>query len=286
MRKQILTKYPNWINEIDGSKHVAGFTNDMDGLLCASFAKHYLGLEVNEFFDFETRYAINPDEERETIFFDCAVSQGKTFDNHVTKTFYSRLVNKKSANLNNVFEVGYDNYTGKFSMSTLIQLYSIFNIPLPKSEIGKMILLCVDVGFKGFYNARFKSTYVNYLEIMGMAELTDVLKKYTKEEMYQFMLSHQLNASIYRLKNKKLFIHMKDGYKIDWINFDTGMDLDFYTKHLGFKVFLPRGNFELVEEYEKRTMHQLEFTKKYKKMAFSYALINAQTVMASLKKGE
>lgn len=287
MQTKIRELYPQWTNEINSSIYNGGFTADMDGLLCSSFAKHHLGLEFNSFYDFKSLYQANPSDDRETIFFDCAIKEGKTFDNHMTKLGERTYYNKQSANINNVNGIHLGKYTSKFAMSTLIQLYALYNVPLPESHQGKLILLCCDVGFKGFYDSRYKDAFLSYLEMFDMLELVEILEKYTRDQMYEFMLRAQMNMSIKRQNNGHLIIEMdsRNIYGAKWINFATGMDLDFFTKHLEYPVELPEAKFELVETFRTKTIDAWQLSK-YMDMAHSYAFINSQKVMISLRKGE
>lgn len=285
MKKEIRELYPNWIDNIDGKKYTAGFTADMDGLLCASFAKHHLGLEVNAFYNFKKMCKINPTDKRELIFFDSALKEGKVFDNHLTKGAERAYVNPESANINSVLGNHRGEYTDKFAMSTFIQLYALYNIPLPTTLQGKLILLCVDVGFKGYYDSRYKSTFLSYLEMFGMMELVDVLEQFTQQQMYEFMLRAKMNMSIQHMSNNKLFINTDlGGYNADWFNFETGMDLDWYSKHLGFPVELPQEKFEVVEEFTTKTLDAYMFNNKQEEQAVSYAYINSKKIMVSFRK--
>lgn len=286
MQTETRELYPTWIDQIDPKKHNAGFTADMDGLLCAAFAKYHLGLEVNKFYDFRGLYSADISNQRETIFFDCAIKKGKTFDNHMTRLSQNSYVNPESANINNVTGVNLSNYTDKFAMSTLIQLYAIYNVPLPKSLQGKLILLCCDVGFKGFYDDRYKTTFLSYLERFNMLELVDVLNQFTRSQMYEIMLRAQMNISIKRQGSGRLCIDMdsRNLYGAKYMNFTTGMDLDIFTKHLGYPVELPEEQFTLVEAFKTKTIDTWELPK-YMDMAHSYAFINSNKVMISLKRG-
>ncbi|GKV64097.1 hypothetical protein NCCP2331_02500 [Sporosarcina sp. NCCP-2331] len=285
MQKEIRELYPKFINEIDEKKFVSGFTADMDGLLCASFAKHHLGLEVNSFYDFKGLYVVDNSEERETVFFDCALKEGKCFDNHITKFGVDSLLNPESANINSVMDVHRGRYRDKFAMSTLIQLYALYNVPLPKTLQGKLTVLCCDVGFKGFYDNRFRDQFLSYLQYFDMVELVEVLEQFTQDQMYEFMLRAQMNMSIQVQNNKHLYIDMasKNSYGAKWHNFETGMDLDFFSKHLEYPVELPASKFELVEKFRTVTLQASQLSNEIIENAHSYAFINSQKVMVSLK---
>lgn len=285
MQKNIRDSYPNWTNEINSNKYNIGFTADMDGLLCSAFARHHLGLEVNKFYDFRRLYTTDQSDKRETIYFDCAITKGKTFDNHFTRLGKDTPYNEQSANINNVTGVHVGRYTDKFAMSTLIQLYAIYDIPLPSSLQGKLILLCCDVGFKGYYNADFRDTFLHYLKVFDMMELVEVLEQFSVQQMYEIMLRAQMNMSIHQ-QNGLLSIHMnnKNPYGAKWFNFETGMDLDWFTQHLGYPVELPRQKFEVVETFTTKTIDTWEISQYINQNLFSYAFINKNKTMLSIGK--
>lgn len=290
MQKEIREKYPKWIDEINNDDFNLGFTADMDGLLCSAFLKHHKGLEVNQFYDFKNLYQLNLNDNRETIFVDCALKEGKTFDNHMTRLARNIYINPESANINNVMGVHRGSYTDKFAMSTLIQLYAIYNVPLPKTLQGKLILLLCDVGFKGYYSDRFRPIFLKYLEMFNMLELVEVLEQFTRQQMYDLFRRAQMDISIhaetYKKKRGHLFIDMKNDnhYGAKWYDFDTGMDLDWFMEHLGYPVELPQGSFKHVEGFTTKTIDAWLFNAKTLQQAHSYAFINKNKVMISLKK--
>lgn len=287
MQKEIRELYPTWIDQIDPKKYNAGFTADMDGLLCASFAKHYLGLDPVKFYTFKRLYSSDVTDQRETIFFDCALKENKCFDNHMTRLNATSYINTQSANINNVTGVHRDRYTDKFAMSTLIQLYSLYNVPLPKTLEGKLILLCCDVGFKGYYDERYKKQFLSYLEMFNMLELVDVLNKFTRDQMYQIMLRAQMNMKIIMQAKGKLYIDMdsKNAYSSKWWDFETGMNLKPFTEYLGYPVELPQSKFAVVESFTTKTIDYWKFTPQILQDTHSYAFINSNKVMISFKRG-
>ena len=59
--------------------------------------------------------------------------------------------NTDMINLNLMCQVTNDNYTDKYAGSTLLTIWSVYDLPLPETEEGKMLLLCIDSAYKGFY---------------------------------------------------------------------------------------------------------------------------------------
>lgn len=288
MQKQFKELYPQWTKELDSMKHNLIMTNDMDSLLSCMFLKHYFGLEINSFYSFYSMSKINSADQRESIGVDCALKEGKCFDNHMVRSDASSYINVQSANINNVSGVHRERYTDKFAMSTLIQLYALYNIPLPESKQGKMILLCCDVGFKGYYDERFRDTFLSYLEKFEMMELVEILEMYTKDQMYWFMLRADLDLSI-RLqqsgKNQGKLCFESSGNNPDLqARWADEINLEWYEQHLGFPVELPEASFETVEKYAAKTIDWNELDAKTMQKAFSYAFINKRKIMISERK--
>jgi hypothetical protein len=90
-----------------------------------------------------------------------------------------------------------DNYTDKYAGSTLLTVWSVYNIPLPETEIGKMLLLCIDSAYKGFYAPAFHDIQKHYLvDIMGLDGLYDVIKRHTEEEFEDLIIEYGLRKKI------------------------------------------------------------------------------------------
>lgn len=263
-------------------------TNDMDSLLSCMFLKHHFGLEVNTFYSFHSVNKINAADQREAIGVDCALKEGKCFDNHMVRSDESSYINVQSANINNVSGVHRGRYTDKFAMSTLIQLYAMYNVPLPESTQGKLILLCTDVGFKGYYDERYRDTFLSYLEKFGMMELVEVLDMFTQDQMYWFMLRAELDISI-RLnqsgkKKGKLSFESSGNNPDLTARWEQTINLEWYEQHLGFSVELPEASFERFEKFAARTIEWNELDAQTMQRAFSYAFINKRKIMISERK--
>lgn len=288
MQTDIRKLYSEWTNDLTKDKYNLIMTNDMDSLLSAMFLKHHFGLEVNSFFSFYSMSKIDTTDQREPIGVDAALVTGKTFDNHLTQLNASSYINVQSANINNVSGVHRGRYTDKFAMSTLIQLYAMYSIPLPESIQGKLIVLCTDVGFKGYYDERYRGTFLSYLEKFEMMELVEVLETYTKDQMYWFMLRAELDLTI-RLKqsgkNKGKLYYESSGNNPDLTaRWADEIDIAWFEKHLGFPVELPEATFETVEKFTAKTIEWDELDKKTMQRAFSYAFINKRKIMISERK--
>lgn len=281
MKQDLLEKYPSWVHDLKNINRNLTLTNDLDSLISCSLLNHLFGLEVNYFYSFSKISRLDQSDQRQSIGVDCALKQGVCFDNHVTMLESASYINPLSANINAIEGVNRNRYTDKFAMSTLIQLWSLYGLPLPCTLEGKMILLCIDVGFKGFYDERFKSIFLSYLEQLEMMELVKVLEVHTRDQMYDFMLKHELDSGIILKKSGELSLYTTGNNPNSFL---YELDLDWIGKHLGFSIELPQGVFDVVERFETRTIDWYELNQKTIDRAFSYAFINRNKIMISLKK--
>ncbi|MSS43776.1 hypothetical protein FYJ27_08550 [Anaerosalibacter bizertensis] len=113
--------------------------------------------------------------------------------NHVLKVREGQEVNSLSVNNHITY-----NYYDKSLFSTTLYLYYLLAIPLPKSELGKMILLAIDstylswykytspynlaINELSYYTIQNRKTLTGYLEQYGMTEMIDVLNRRTEKD--------------------------------------------------------------------------------------------------------
>ncbi|MEK5521576.1 hypothetical protein [Heyndrickxia sp. FSL W8-0423] len=124
----------------------------------------------------------------------------RTFDNHVTKQYYSSSYNPFMMNPNIYYDItANDNYYKKYPFSTLMLIMAYYDIPLPKSDIGKDLILACDSAFKGHYtsNKFFKDIHTTWLERMGFDGLIDRLNANTMKYYYDLQEEYKLNEKIH-----------------------------------------------------------------------------------------
>ncbi|WP_044476972.1 hypothetical protein [Oceanobacillus massiliensis] len=194
MNEQLKSKFPEWCS---GSEHYATvLTNDIDSLLGCAIEKRVKGNKINYFYDFNAIYVADKNDPLEKLGIDLAWTVGKVFDNHVTRLNKNNTINPESANLNSILDVSGDNYFKKYAMSTAILMWSYYDLPLPSTKLGKMLLLSVDSGFLGHYDYRFKNTHNKYLRMLGFEELIDLLNDTSKEEFREVQSKFMLHKNI------------------------------------------------------------------------------------------
>lgn len=231
MIKRYEEKLPKWWN--DRNKYDLVLTNDIDSLLSCVLLTRLKGWKIKYFYDFSYLYAsktLKGCKFNEKVYVDCSVIKGKCLDNHVNRLSKQDDYNKEMINPNILMGVTRDNYTDKYNLSTALMVWSLFNITLPKSEEGKMILLAIDGGYAGYYRG-FRTQTFNYLvNVLNMRELYDCLSRHTEEEFKKIVKKYKLMGHI-KFNEEGLL--------------STDIKLDKIGKALGFNILLP------VEEYIK-----------------------------------
>lgn len=245
-------KSPQWYkNQKQGQIMMC---EDSDANIGSNIYRAITGFKINQFFNFVALYKQDLSNNDELIGFDVPLIKGKTIDNHMQRyTPYSFIgTNKEAINPNKHLDASATKYySNKYAMSSTILLYSLFDLKLPKSKEGKMILLLLDQGFKGYYpykdkygNERnYREQYINNLELLGLTELIDVLKTVTPSN---FKKANELyigkgKDTIQVDKNGKLYTHP------DLLKF-----YNYASKELGYPIELPTGKFTKVQSFKKQ----------------------------------
>jgi len=207
-------------------------SNDIDSLYSCTLIEQVKGYSINYFYDFRNLYK-SKQSQNEYIGVDIDLMEGYCISNHVTRLSEQDTYNNKAYNLNN--DITQNNYTKKYSGSTALYLHKILNHPLPATEEGKMILLTIDAGYKGFYFDSFKDTFKHYLvDILGFEELYYLCSKYTIDDFINLIIKYNLNGKI-------------------WFNnggLQTNIKLRELQEVLGLPFLLPKIKFTKIKEFE------------------------------------
>ncbi|WP_207637093.1 hypothetical protein [Desulfotomaculum nigrificans] len=215
--------------------------------------------KITHFYNFKAIYTTD-EKAKNLIGVDIAFSNNfKVFDNHVTRIDKNDKVNILSANLNAIYNISRENYYKKYCGSTLLQIWSLYDVPLPKTEEGKMILLAIDSSFKGHYIEKFKKINNGWLEVLEFEELIDVLNRHTIDEFYSIIYKYKLNKHIYINENGIL---------------ETEIDLAQMQGLFSFPIELPKEKFNLQKQFNTEAKHIYYFQReKEAKKIISLALI-------------
>lgn len=164
---------------------------------------------------------------------DLALMTGKSYDNHLQIYEDNIYPNPKSVNINNFCLINRDNYKKKYAASTFLMLWSLFSYPDKDiSDDLKMLLLSIDVGFKGFFNEEFREHLKHYIiDVLELPNLYDFLSCHNKKDFYNFHEKLNLGRKIYLDDNSYLDsnINIQEIQKIFDDN-DIGINLQLPTE--------------------------------------------------------
>lgn len=236
MNIDYLEDIPQWFEEQNKLDLV--LSNDIDSLLSCAILKKVKGWNIRYFYDFNNCYASKElkNSRNERCWVDVAILNGeKAFDNHVSMVTIWDEWNNQMINPNLIANITNEDYADKYAGSTALLIWSLYNLPLPKTEEGKMLLLCIDVAFKGHYYERFEEANQFYLcDMFDFGELYDVMERHEMGEFYDLIDKYKLNDEI----------------TIDKNGLHTKMDLKKIGELLGIEIELPDDSFLLWKEYE------------------------------------
>ena len=263
MREDYRQLLPNWY---DGSEeHDLVLSDDIDSLASCTVLNIVKGWKIKYFYDFNTVYAPkeykNKKKRNTKCWVDVATSKGHSFDNHLSRVTLWETWNTDMINLNQMCEVTNENYTDKYAGSTLLTVWSVYDLPLPQTEEGKMILLAIDCAYKGFYSPRFHDIQKHYLvDVLGFDDLYRVIKRHTEDDFVEIVAKYGLRGKI-----------TYDG------KLSTCLPLDRIGKELGIDIQLPTEEFYVatrLEQYVCTVSSSQDFTDDIspdiKTLAFTY----------------
>ncbi|MFJ8263314.1 hypothetical protein ACIQ4I_15395 [Rummeliibacillus sp. NPDC094406] len=237
MKQYYKDKAPKWTNEINEKRDLIFGTDSDNSISCNLLEDITSGKwKPNYYFDFENLYGIE-NTGNKSIGVDMAFRKNfPCFDNHLSQQYNNSEYNPNCFNLNLYKGITADkSYHKKFPFSTLMLIMAYYDIPLPKTQLGKEIILAVDSSFKGHYasNSFFKNIHTEWLELMGFSELYDILEQRSKS--YFSGLQEEF------LLNEKIHIN-ENGY------LETNIDVKAIQPYLDWKLYIPDQQFELYKE--------------------------------------
>lgn len=242
-------------------------SNDLDSLWSCTLLEQVKGWKINYFYDFNSIYYIQKSKSR-PIGVDIDFTKGKCFSNHVTMLNADDAYNKQAINFNIADKVNISNYYNKYSGSTVLMLYWLYDIPLPKSIEGKMILLAIDGTFSGYYLPYKQCREANYhylVEVMGYEELYYILQEHKADDFRNIAQKWKTYERI-QLKDRIL---------------TTDLMLKGLSQELDIPLYLPENDFKSMGSMQNK-MNELpswEFTNaKNNKQIFSMALTRKNLV--------
>lgn len=236
MDKRLKNKFPKWC--FSDKEFATILTDDIDSLVGCSIEKIVKGNKINYFYDFNKLYIADQDNKKSMLGVDLALHQGYCWDNHCIRINRDDYVNTLTANINAIRNIHSGNYFDKYAGSTSLMMWSFYDLPLPKTKLGKMLLLAIDSAFKGHYDNRFKKEHNKYLELMGFSELIDLLNQTQKQDYEKLIKQYKLNHK----NGGKIYIN-KDGY------LHTQLPLRELQRFFGIPLELPNQKFTKTHEW-------------------------------------
>ncbi|MGE6259214.1 hypothetical protein ACQKCU_15130 [Heyndrickxia sporothermodurans] len=235
MNKYYKDKAPEWTKDTQ-IEHDLMVGDDSDSSLSTNLLEYITNgkWKVNYYYDFESFYKIH-DTDKPLIGVDMAFTKNvRCFDNHLSQEYYSSKYNPFCFNLNVYKGINASqNYYKKYPFSTLMLIMSYYDVPLPKTQLGKEIVLAVDSSFIGHYttNNFFKQIHTDWLELLGFGELVNILDQRSKSYFYGLQQEYGLNEKI--LMNEK-------GYLESNVKFEA------IQPYLDWEIGIPKEKFELL----------------------------------------
>ena len=196
---------PQWFKE-DTPKELI-LSNDIDSLLSVRLLEKIKpNWKLKYFYDFESGLYYLGDETGKKINavgVDIAIDKNiRTFDNHVTSD-NNDGINPNAVNLNNVYGIGANNYSRKYCCSTALLIYSLYDIPLPPTDLGKALLLAIDSTYYSYYNpiARNRPDWLEIhkhwlCDILELHELYEFEKKSIIEDFNQYAFINEAKIQV------------------------------------------------------------------------------------------
>lgn len=231
MNRHAKQLFPDWVN--DTKKYDLILSNDIDSLLSCIFLEKIKEYKINYFFNFTSIY--RTDKMKNPIIgvdIDFRDVNMKCWGNHYTRN--NGFHNNNSANLNNIFVT---DYYSKYAGSTLLEIVSYYDFDISQfNEEAKMILLCIDGSYKGFYHRKFKEIHRKwFMNVLQLNDLYSILENRSEDEFIEIMKKYNLNGKIWIDNN---------GY------LQTNIKLDELSEIFGFPIELPKKQFVKSRDFQ------------------------------------
>lgn len=210
MKEEYKERLPQWYK--DTKNYDLILTDDIDSLLSCAILQKVKGWDIEYcmLFKLDKEQSLDymgktSNATNEVIGVDLALQNGKTFDNHVSRLGELDQVNEECINLNFIKDVTRKNYFKKYNLSTVLLLWGLYDLPIPESEEGKMILLAIDGTFSSHFSKYQNDRDMNrfYMcEVLGLEELYQCQLRHKQYEFDDIKKKYKLNNKIRVHKGK------------------------------------------------------------------------------------
>lgn len=195
--REKLLKGNEWIDSTD--EYGLILTDDLDSLLSCAILKYVKGWNIEQAYIFKANKPIVKskdaqlydylgtikDATHESIGVDLALTAGKCFDNHLTQFSYGEKINPESINLNRVQNIYRQNYSKKYNLSTVLLLWSLYDLLKEGlSDELMMLLIAIDGSYEGFYtDARWVGIHEFWIrDVLDLPEFLECERRHTYRE--------------------------------------------------------------------------------------------------------
>ena len=195
--RQKLLKGNEWIDSTN--EYGLILTDDLDSLLSCAILKYVKGWNIEQTYIFKANKPIAKskdsqlydylgtikDATHEAIGVDLALTTGKCFDNHLTQFSYDEKINPESINLNRIQNIYRQNYSKKYNLSTVLLLWSLYD--LPKENLTDelvMLLIAIDGSYEGFFtDARWVGIHEFWIrDVLDLPKFLECERRHTYKE--------------------------------------------------------------------------------------------------------
>lgn len=287
LKENIKKTLPEWYKDRTNKYHTI-LTDDLDSLLSCTILEHEMGWSIEEIFLFKKGKNEQDIKGKtmnvtlsEEIGVDLALHKGKCFDNHITRFSKNDYKNIESINPNLIRNITRDNYTSKYAGSTVLLLWSLYD--LQKEELtdeAMMILLAIDSAYLGYYSDKYRRYVKYYLtDVLDLPEFYRCITRHTEQEFEDIQ-------DKYRMKEK---ITLEKNYVTTNIDIDGINDVLLWDTSTNLEIKLPESYF-YEETYYRDVVQHLDYRKRIKtydeiikQEPYCYALTKTNLLNYSVK---
>lgn len=201
-----LLKGNEWIDGTD--EYGLILTDDLDSLLSCAILNHVKGWNIEQAYIFKANKGKSKDAQlydylgaienatHEPIGVDLALTAGKCFDNHLTQFSYNEKINPQAINLNRVQNIYRQNYSKKYNLSTVLLLWSLYDLPKEGlSDELMMFLIAIDGSYEGFFtDPRWVGIHEFWIrDVLDLPEFLECERRHTYEEFKAIRAEYNIN---------------------------------------------------------------------------------------------
>ena len=278
-RKKLLSGN-EWIDGTD--KYGLILTDDLDSLLGCAIIKAIKGWNVEQVFLFKANKAKDKDylgvtdnATHEAIGVDFAMTNGKCFDNHLTALSWNDVVNPESVNLNRTCGIHRGTYFRKYNLSTVLLLWSLYDLPKENlSDELMMLLIAIDGSYEGFYtDEKYVGIHERWIKtILDLPEFLECEKRHTKKDFTDIRKKYSIHRGQGKITSSKGYL--STDIDIKGINELLKRDTD-------IQIELPTDRFHMKAMFKDNMVRIQDSPSSIKSICenpFCYALTNKYTV--------